>query len=381
SPGAVSLDAGAVAGADGSASRSGRFVPVLLPVQKRAKFQPDQYRGTFSPYRGQIHAHTTYSDGATGIPQDAYDMARSNGLDFFAVSDHLEFFPFQPWKWQATKDQANSRTIDGTFVVLWGYEWGTGIANPLGPTLYNHVNVLSDNMVDVLSSTNLDGFYANVAKLGDDPIVKFNHPDSLGAGPHVAGITVSYDNWDGFRYNAAMDRFVRFVRVMPGFSGSIENGYKPLLENGWHMAPGFGEDNHQPTWGQSERRMGVFAASLTREGIKEAMRARRTFTSQDRDAWVRVTAEDPAGELWMGSTVVGPGAVKMKISGGDPSDGLKTLDVVSVGGAVVYTQDLGSVRAFEAEFLADPGQDAYYYVRLTEDDGDLVFSAPIYIDR
>ena len=38
-------------------------------------------------YYGLLHAHTLYSDGS-GTPEQAFKMAKENGLDFFAVTSH-----------------------------------------------------------------------------------------------------------------------------------------------------------------------------------------------------------------------------------------------------------------------------------------------------
>jgi hypothetical protein len=382
SPAAISLDAGAVVGTDGSSSRAGRPVPIALPVAERQKFQPDQSRGIYSIYRGQMHCHTTYSDGATGIPADAYDMARQYGLDFFVVTDHVEFFPLRPGNYQLQKQQADQRTIDGAFIALWGYEWSSGIKALEGLTTlvqYNHANVLSDTVIDVPSCTQLQSFYWALGQLGDDPIGKFNHPSSLGK--HAASFRLKYNDWDDYAYDSGADRFFRLVRVMPDYDGAESAGYTPLLDRGWHVAPGFGEDNHTPDWGHTDRRMGVFATELTRDGVKEAMRARRTFTSQDKDAWVRLVADDPAGDVWMGSSILGPGPVKLKIDGGDPTDNLSQLEIVTQGGTVVQTVALGGARAFSVEWVVDPTDDAYYYARLTAENGNQTFSAPIFIDR
>ena len=46
--------------------------------------------GSFSPYYGNFHAHTSDSDGE-GTPAQAFDMARNQGLlDIQVVTDHLE---------------------------------------------------------------------------------------------------------------------------------------------------------------------------------------------------------------------------------------------------------------------------------------------------
>ena len=45
------------------------------------------YGQNFNCYYGLLHAHTAYSDGS-GTPNEAYEMAKQAGLDFFGVSEH-----------------------------------------------------------------------------------------------------------------------------------------------------------------------------------------------------------------------------------------------------------------------------------------------------
>src|SRR4051812_8057402 len=40
-----------------------------------------------SVYFGNLHSHTSYSDGS-GTPAEAYAMARQEGLNFFAITEH-----------------------------------------------------------------------------------------------------------------------------------------------------------------------------------------------------------------------------------------------------------------------------------------------------
>lgn len=48
---------------------------------------PHDSRSTLHEYRGNIHMHTTYSDG-TGQPEDLIAAASRTGLDFIIVTDH-----------------------------------------------------------------------------------------------------------------------------------------------------------------------------------------------------------------------------------------------------------------------------------------------------
>lgn len=46
------------------------------------------------PLKGDLHAHTYYSDGQDGIPMTPADY-REEGFDFFALTDHNRFYPSQ----------------------------------------------------------------------------------------------------------------------------------------------------------------------------------------------------------------------------------------------------------------------------------------------
>ena len=58
------------------------------------------------------------------------------------------------------------------------------------------------------------------------------------------------------------------------------------------------------TWAANDRRTGVWAARLEPGPLLAAVREGRTFSTDDRDASIRLRTEDG---LWMGSTVTRPG--------------------------------------------------------------------------
>lgn len=62
-------------------------MPINLPLSKVIKPQAGWYRGDF-------HAHTHFSDGYYS-PPDLVEVARTEGLEFFAITDHntLEAYP------------------------------------------------------------------------------------------------------------------------------------------------------------------------------------------------------------------------------------------------------------------------------------------------
>lgn len=89
---------------------------VLLP----AKIVGDEY----NVYYGNLHAHTSLSDGS-GKPSNAYSYARDvAGLDFLGISDH-DYYPdeLKEKEWGSITKAADEYNDDGNFVAFPGFEW------------------------------------------------------------------------------------------------------------------------------------------------------------------------------------------------------------------------------------------------------------------
>jgi hypothetical protein len=226
-------------------------------------------------YFGDLHNHSGYSDG-TGTPADAFATARANGLDFFALTDHSS--SLDAAEWQDMLNQANAATIPGQFAGLRGFEF----THPNG-----HINVFETgtyvSQVDLRYNT-LPNFYAWLAS---QPVAigQFNHP-----------ILMQNYNWNfnNFAYNATGDSKMYLLER----TFDLSNQYPLSLDAGWHAGMSDGRDCHDTTWGQYPG-MGLVAPALTREAILDALRSRRTFSTENRQ-FVLTTQ---ANGYWMGSVI------------------------------------------------------------------------------
>ena len=93
---------------DGPATKPDSAAPVLSGCIK----------GNFSPYFGNLHAHTSYSDGKK-TPKDAFQHARDVAkLDIMIVTDHLEqlYLPVPLDRWGKCKSQAAAELKAGSFL-------------------------------------------------------------------------------------------------------------------------------------------------------------------------------------------------------------------------------------------------------------------------
>ena len=112
--------------------------------------------------------------------------------------------------------------------------------------------------------------------------------------------------------------------------------------------------------------------------LRRALREGRVFSTNDRNASVRVLAN---GNVWMGSSLSRPGPVALRIEVADAdAEGFDRIELVS-NGQVVQTQTLNGSQNAVWEVTVDPGVDAYFYAHVFQDDSDELISTPIYIDR
>ncbi|HQP37310.1 MAG TPA: hypothetical protein PLI95_19130, partial [Polyangiaceae bacterium] len=76
-------------------------------------------QGDFKAYWGNLHAHTSYSDGEK-TPKIAFEHAKAAGLDFMWITEHKG--QMSPTQWTSCKTMADNANVDGTFTAGCGYE-------------------------------------------------------------------------------------------------------------------------------------------------------------------------------------------------------------------------------------------------------------------
>lgn len=367
-PGAASPSPSAVR------TRSGP-VPVLPAPAERHTFAGERFPdgGDLSVWHGQMHAHTSYSDGLL-TPADAYAAARAQGLDFFAVTDHLE--QLDDAEWADTRAAADRAQAPGEFVALYGYEWGGA---PSFGGWMNHVNVIGSDERLSTWTLRLKSLYSAIVHLpGAHVVGQWNHPGM------VKG-WLGRNNWDGFAYDAAADLRMKLVMVETTSDNGEDNretaGLVPALDRGWHVAPKGEEDNHIANWGRSRRRTGLWLADRTPGGVLAALGRMATFYTDDPQASLKLTGD---GEWLMGSTLYGAGPHRLTVSVGHTGSRVVQVtgvEIVTLGGSVVARHP-GGRAPFTADFTVDPPHDAYFFARVTLESADTrMISAPLYVDR
>ncbi len=353
---------------DGSVTLSGYTVPAgdhtVLVGLADAEGDISIFETTFSCgdgsvmhlYSGEVHAHTTSSDGS-GTVEEAYAYARDVAkLDFFSVTDHSDSFGNEEYQNRHIPN-ADSYNDPGKFVALYGYE--QTYCHKTG--YYGHLNTINYGSL-TLPNTPLEKYYQIMAQ---DPnaIVMFNHPG------YRWGNFLEYGS-----YSEEHDSAVDLAEI----KGSGYNSeYALALTKGWHVSPMYNEDNHDPNWGNAYEYCGyALAPALTRQNIIDAFNKNRTYTTTDKSLKIYYKINDE----WMGARLDNPAKLKFSVQlSTEKPQGLGKVSIVAEDNIIVAFKQLGGTKEFTWEFELDPHYD-YYYVKV-ESGKTWCVTAPIWIEN
>ena len=312
--------------------------------------QPGKVRektdSTLTVFFGNLHAHTSYTDGKKK-PADAFRYARDSArLDFMAVTDH------QIWlttaEYQDIRRQADIFTEPGAFVGIAGQEWTSALA---------HCNVFDADHVLTAPTGSLDSLYTELERGGYT--ANLNHPRQ--------GTLRNY------AYSDVGDKGINSVEVRNDIEQAM---YITMLRKGWHVGADGSQDNHRPNWGDGPCWTALLARELTREAVLDAMRNHRTYSTYDRNIELRFKAE----EHWMGESFDHRGTISFSIEIVDPDSGDVVSDIILYqnGVPVQWTSPGTSTHSWTPE-ITPPAGGNFYFITVDQSDGDRIWSSPVWI--
>lgn len=328
-------------------------------------------------YFGQLHAHTDISNGAGSVEEAFQYASQVDGLDFFAVTDHSDSFDNADMgaidadgadisaDWAAGKQAAASVTGED-FVGLFGFEMTWPEDKQLGHiSTFNTPGWQTRDQADFENvPTALENYYEALASVPGS-VSQFNHPDT------VHGDFERFDH-----YSPQYDAVVSLLEVA-GEDGVVDCGYYDrALDEGWHVAPTNNQNNHNGQWGDaSDARTVVLAKSLTEEALYAAMKDRRVYATQDSDLAIYYELNGTV----MGSIIPKSESAAVTVFLSDPTDeAIGNVEVVTDGGAVLVSEYVETPSQV-LELPASGGR-SYYYLRITQPDGDVAVTAPVWMD-
>ena len=357
---------------------------------------------TFQRYFGQLHSHTQYSDGA-GSLESALDYVKNlpeiANVDFVAFTDHSNYFDSKnnpnveaalydtslvndsdsshSWATYKNTVAAFNAANAGKKVAIAGFEmtWSGG---PGHINTFNTPGIVSRNNTTLNNKTKdagLQAYYKLLSQTeGVDSISQFNHPGT------TFGNFIDFGYWD-----AVVDTRMYMVEVGNGEGQIGAGGYYPsyeqyimALDKGWHVAPTNNQDNHKGRWGNAnDARDVILTDDFSESGIYAALRARRMYATEDKNLDLDYTVN---GNM-MGSIIDVPEKLNFEISFNDPdrTDSIAKVELVVNSGKVAYTWDSAADLAKGSVSVELAPEYTYYFVRVTEGDGDLAVTAPVWV--
>ena len=119
----------------------------------------------------------------------------------------------------------------------------------------------------------------------------------------------------------------------------------------------------------------VLAKSLTEEALYAAMKDRRVYATQDSDLTIYYELNGTV----MGSILPKSEEAEITVFLSDPTDeAIGNVEVVTDGGAVLVSEYVETPSQV-LELSASSGH-SYYYLRITQPDGDVAVTAPVWMD-
>jgi len=332
----------------------------------------------FSLYFGGIHAHSELSDGR-GNTDEYYTYARDvQGLDFASFTDHCE-----PWLVYLTPPGTQAgKVIDATeryyepgkFATVLAYEWESGDRHGHKNVYFRHnkkdTQFLGYHSPETSDPGKMFEYYRDKEAIVIPHHVKFN------------GRT----DWS-FRD----DEVQRLVEICSLWGNGEKGGpycVQSVLAKGHRLGIICGTDNHAAQPGNGFI-CAVYSEQLTREAVFDALRARRCYGTTG----VRMIIGFEINGHLMGEEF------------SMPKDDARVIRARAVGTTVIEKVEIirnnmevfektGGELSTEFEFEDNEPLDSvlvedtearppfsFYYLRVTQRDGNLGWSSPIWITK
>lgn len=351
-----------------------------------------------------LQNHSGLSDGSA-TPRDLLRYAREiAALDAAAVTDHdhwgMRFADREPAVWRRTLQAVDHLHDSGRFVALAGYEWTNWVEG------HRHV-VFFEPTTDAVAGSLL----SSLDQRFDEPHELWSGLDGLLAltfAHHSAGDPIATD-WSR-EPPPELEPVTEIVSVhgsseaadSPGLvvRGALEgNHVRDALDRGYRL--GFvgssdGHDGHPGLAHLSSPSGGVaaiLADEATREGIHEALLARRTYATNGPRIVVRASyagwpigAEIPAGAAAGGET--GPiagvpeGALVVRSVGSAEMARIEVISRRSAADAGAVTGEApcrqGKRECSLTAVLPDFRPGGYLYLRIVQTDGGAAWTSPFF---
>lgn len=359
---------------------------------------------------GMIHGHTEMSDGFGTLDHYFRYMRDECRLDFGATGDHDHLYETSDEMWSEAQNAVARYNEPGKFTTFLGYEWAKWRRNGDGD---RNVYYLDDTRPMYRSD---EGH----CPLSDDLFRALRDEDAIVI-PHHTANPRSFCDWKG--HDQAKERLVEIYSMWGNSERSKEDGniyplhaptndapdveeYAPgfvqkALELGWRVGFTAGGDDHRAHPGDNIKPepdrytaglLAVHAKDNTREAIWDALYNRRCFATTG----ARITVDFHVDGHPMGSElrasdfpdIASRRGITISVHGTDTLAKIEIVrnnqdvHVVTPGrmdADIEWIDDAPLSDIYLPPALHSPTPFAFYYVRVTQADGEMAWGSPVWI--
>ena len=371
---------------------------------------------------GQLHSHSTYSDG-TGTSAQAYEHVHGVAdMDYFIMTDHSNYFSTATGS--KIKDYYNLsgllKNSAGT-MSLWeeqrliteeynaayrnmlisqGYEMTWKRVDPEQLKETGHINVFNgygtisrltagtetnsvkgdfsglyyfyDMLINANKGLNEKGTAISRTKyIQDAPIVAmWNHPSNKWG---------TFNQYAG--YSEERDEIINLMEVRNG-GATYDAPYNLALSKGWHIGPTAGQDHHGTDWGSvNGLRTVIRTDDFTEAGLYWALSRRHVYATVDQDFRIYYDMVVDGKTYQMGDIAkYGDNAtITAVLELFQPDrEAIGTVNIIGKDGTVVYSTSIADSYTY-LEIPLD-GEQPFYYVRVNPSDKQVAYTAPIWLE-
>ena len=333
---------------------------------------------TYRILKGDSHRHTSFSgDGSHDSHIEdcyryAFDAAK---LDWVSNGDHDN--GYNEYHWWLTQKYTDFYHLDGEFVSLFGYERSCGYpdghrnviftrhgirmlprvsynksaheySSPDTRLLYAYLNQFNGLCISHTSATKTAGTDWRELNTVHEPVLEI---------------------YQGERMTAECATCPRFNDDLPWFPPNYKGLYRKVLGDGHHLGV-IASSDHKSTHVSFAM---VYASEFSREGIMDGLRKRHTYGATD-----NIILDVRMGSYMMGDVIkTDKRILKIHVVGTADID---ELVVVKDGEEHVIAHDNSPEITVQWEDQDVPGDGNYYYVRVLQEDGELAWSSPIWVE-
>ena len=322
---------------------------------------------------GDIQQHSAHSDGV-GCADEAYLRARHRyGDDFVALTDHESFLGKRtgPGEWEYLQQVALHHDDPGNFVSIIAYEWtGKRYPGPGHKCVYlpePGIPIVSRDDVpegrELVSAVHAQGGISSPHHIG---WTGCDEPGHIAAGQPVWEICSCHGCYE-------------YPDHPLGQRGDLHDQLvDAMLKRGHRFGFTAASDSHGLLWHHGECRKrdpyrtgltAVQATEFTRQAVLEAIKTRRCYATSGAHILLDFRVNDQP----MGSELPDCAAfdTATEVVG---TSSVEKIELVGPEGVLAHQQGDGDQMVFHARLEATP----YVYARVTQTDGEMAWSSPVF---